>query len=85
MVRLAVILGQRDAVDEADSWYRQAAGAVLQTWAAWSNVSKPAWHQRSQPFRGTPLMDPGHGRGKRARTASMQVSLDVGPPNRRRS
>lgn len=31
MVRLAVILGQRDAVDEADSWYRQAAGAVLQT------------------------------------------------------
>lgn len=50
-----------------------------------SNVPKPAWHERAQPIRRSPPMDPGHGRGKRARGASMQVSRDVGPPNRRRS
>ncbi len=39
----------------------------------------------TQPIRRMPPTAPGHGRGKRARMASMQVSWDVGPPNRRRS
>lgn len=50
-----------------------------------SNAPKPARHEGSQPTRTTPPVDRGHERGKRARMASMQVSRDVGPPNRRRS
>lgn len=76
MVRLAVILSQQDAVDEADSWYRQAAGAALRTRPA---VERP--EARVARAITTDAQNATHGSGSRAREAGAH-GVDAGVPGR---